>query len=345
MKKILTLALALTTILGVGGCSKPKEKLYIYTWAEYIEPGLITEFEKTHDCEVIVDTFDSNESMHAKIKAGAAGYDTITPSSYMVEILVKEGLLDKLDHSKLPNLKNIDQSYLDKFALDPKMEYSVPYMLSSTGIGYSKSKVTDFKPTWHMFEDSKYSKRMMLFNDMREVMGAALKTLGYSLNTTNPDEINKAKDLVLKWKKNLAKFDSEAYKPSLASGESLLAQGYSGDVLQLQKDSPDVGYAIPAEGTSFACDDWVIPKDAKHKDLAYEFINFIHDPANAAKNMEYVNYWCPNTPAYALLPEELRNDPLLFPPKEVLAKCEIIRDLGEKNALYIKAWDEIKARE
>jgi spermidine/putrescine transport system substrate-binding protein len=258
---------------------------------------------------------------------------------------VLKGLLDRLDHGKLPNLKNIDPEYLAKFALDPKMEYSVPYMLCSTGIGYAKSKVPDFRPTWHMFENAKYSKRMMLFNDMREVLGAALKTLGYSLNSTNPAEITKAKDLVLKWKKNLAKFDSEAYKPSLASGESLLAQGYSGDVLQLAADNQDIGYAIPVEGTSFACDDWVIPKDARHKELAYAFINFIHEPATAAKNMAFVSYWCPNLPAYALLDEELRNDELLFPPKEVLAKCEIIRDLGENNAWYIKAWDEIKARE
>ncbi|MDR2462268.1 MAG: spermidine/putrescine ABC transporter substrate-binding protein, partial [Verrucomicrobiales bacterium] len=313
MKNILTVILALTVTLILSGCNKPKNKLYIYTWAEYIEPGLVAEFEKQHDCEVIIDTFDSNESMHAKLKAGAAGYDLITPSSYMVEILVKENLIDRLDHSLLPNLKNIDAEYLVKFALDPKMEFSVPYMLSSTGIGYSKSKVPDFKPTWHMFENAKYSKRMMLFNDMREVLGAALKTLGYSLNTTNAKEIEQAKELVLKWKKNLAKFDSESYKPSLASGESLLAQGYSGDVLQLTADNDDMGYAIPDEGTSFACDDWIVPREAKHKALAYAFINFIHEPANAAKNMQFVNYWCPNTPAYELLPDDLRNDELLFP--------------------------------
>ncbi|MDR1190956.1 MAG: spermidine/putrescine ABC transporter substrate-binding protein [Verrucomicrobiales bacterium] len=345
MKNILTILLALTVSFIISGCGKTKNKLYIYTWAEYIEPSLVAEFERQHDCEVVIDTFDSNESMHAKVKAGGGGYDLISPSSYMVEILVKENLIDPLDHGFLPNLKNIDPEYLAKFALDPRMEYSVPYMLSSTGIGYSKSKVTDFKPTWHMFENEQYAKRSMLFNDMREVLGAALKTLGYSLNTTDPQEIEQAKELVLKWKKNLAKFDSEAYKPGLASGESLLAQGYSGDVLQLTADHEDIGYAIPEEGTSFACDDWVIPRDARHKDLAYAFINFIHDPANAAKNMEFVNYWCPNVPAYALLPEDLRGDELLFPPKEVLEKCEIIRDLGDQNTLYIKAWDEIKARE
>jgi spermidine/putrescine transport system substrate-binding protein len=339
-----TLATLAAAAFVFAGCAQKKKELFVYTWADYIEPGLVTAFEQQNNCTVVIDTFDSNETMHAKLKAGATGYDVIVPSSYMVEIMAKEGLLQPLDHAKVPNLKNIDPLYLEKFALDPKMEYGIPYMLGSTGIGYVISKVPDFKPTWRMFENPAYAKRMMLFNDMREVLGAALKCLGYSLNSTNPEEISQAKDLVLKWKKNLAKFDSEQYKPGLASAEFLVAQGYSGDVMQIMEENKDIGYAIPEEGTSFACDDLVIPKGAPSPDLAYAFINFVHEPAHAAKNIAYVYYWCPNKPAYDLLEEDVKTDESLFPPEEVLAKCEVIKDLGEANQLYIKAWDEIKAR-
>ncbi|MCB1092075.1 MAG: spermidine/putrescine ABC transporter substrate-binding protein, partial [Verrucomicrobiae bacterium] len=186
--------------------------------------------------------------------------------------------------------------------------------------------------------------RMTLLNDMRETIGAALKFLGYSLNTTNEAELEKARDVVIGWKKNIAKFESDQYDAGIASGEFLLVHGYTGDLFQAQEENENVSIVIPEEGTSIACDDLVIPKDAPNPDLAHAFINFVCDPAVAAENVGFIYYLAPNKDAYPLLDQEIREDPAIFIDRAVLGKSEMIDDLGEEgNAKYIKIWDEIKA--
>ena len=348
MKKIISILLTgLLAVMFSAGSSHSASKpvLHIYTWADYIKPGLVQRFEKEHDCKVVIDTFDSNEAMAAKIKAGATGYDIITPSSYMVSSLFNQGLLQKLNPALLPNIKNVDPDYL-KFALDPKMDHSVPYMLTITGIACLKNKVKDFKPTWAMFERADLKGRMTMLNDMRETIGAALKFLGYSLNTTNVAELNKAKEVLIRWKKNLAKFENEQYKTGLASSEFLLVQGYSGDIMQVQKENKNIEFAVPAEGTSFSCDDLVISKDASQVKLAHQFINYLYEPGVSAENTEFISYLCPNTASYAQLSAELKqNTAIFFLKMQGSSKNEVIRDLGADNAKYIKIWDQIKGAE
>ena len=179
-------------------------------------------------------------------------------------------MLMPLDHDKIPNLRFIDPAYL-KFTMDPVMDYGVPYMVGSTGIGYDGSRVEDFEPSWKMFNNEAYAGRMTLLNDMREAIGAALKLLGYSINSTDEAELAQARDVVIGWKRNIAKFESEQYKNGLVSAEFLLVQGYSGDILQAMDENEDVVYAIPREGTSLASDDMVIPVDAREPDLAHAF--------------------------------------------------------------------------
>ena len=280
--------------------------------------------------------------MYAKIKAGASGYDVITPSSYQVAIMADQGMLLDLDHAQIPNLANVDPEYLT-IAIDSAMTHSVPYMLTNTGIAYLKSKVTDPKPTWAMLDRTDLKGRMTMLNDMRETIGAALKFLGFSLNTTDDAQLAAARDVVIRWKKNLAKFENEQYKGGIASGEFLLVHGYSGDLLQAQSENEDIAFLAPAEGLSIACDDLVILKDSKRVKLAHEFINFLHEPAVAAENSEFISYLCPNAAAYTLLPTEFMNNPAVRLSPEVRAKCEVIRDLGADNAKYTKVWDEIKA--
>ena len=328
----------------IGGCSRNKPVLHIYTWADYIKPELIHRFETEQNCQVIIDTFDSNEAMYAKIKAGAIGYDLITPSSYMVKSMFSQDQLQKLDHSLLPNLQHIDPDYL-KIALDPRMDHSVPYMLTNTGIAYLKSKVRDFQPTWKMFDRVELRGRMTLLNDMRETIGAALKSLGFSINTRNPKELEAARDVVIRWKKNIAKFENEQYKTGLASGEFLLVHGYSGDILQVQKENQDIAFAIPEEGTITSCDDLVIPKAAAQVKLAHLFINFLHEPEAAAENTNMVTYICPNKDSYPKISEAIRNNPAVFMPPALRAKCEVLDELGPDAAKYIKIWDQIKAAE
>jgi spermidine/putrescine transport system substrate-binding protein len=337
--RIIALAAAAATL---AGCGQARKTLHLYTWADYIKPELVQRFEQENRCQVVIDPFDSNESMYAKLKAGATGYDVIVPSSYMVKIMQAQGLLQPLQRDRLPNLANVDPESL-KGAADAKMEHSVPYMLSYTGVAYLKSRVSDFEPTWAMFERESIRSRATMLNDMREVIGAALKFLGYSLNTVNEQELAAARDVVIRWKKNLAKFENEQYKTGLASGEFLMVHGYSGDILQVQAENPDIAFCLPKEGFSVACDDLVIPKDAKEVALAHAFINFLHDPKVAAENTEFIQYLCPNTPSYALLSEESRANPAIFPSPEVRARGEVIEDLGDNNAKYVKIWDEIKA--
>ncbi len=324
------------------GCRRQTPELKIYTWADYFKPELLQRFEKEHGCKIVIDTFESNESMYAKIKAGATGYDLLTPSSYFVKIMNNQGYLQVMDHSQLPNLKHVDTDYL-KIAMDPKMEHSVPYMLTNTGIAYLKSKVQNFTPSWTMFNQAALKGRMTMLNDMRETLGAALKSLGYSLNSRDDRELAAARDVVIAWKKNLAKFESEQYKGGLASGEFLLVHGFSGDLLQVQKENADIQFVIPAEGTSISCDDLVILKNAKEAKLAHAFINFIHDPEVAAENTNFLSYVCPNQTSYPKVNAELRNNPAVFLAPQVKAKCEVIDDLGADTAKYNKMWDQIKA--
>jgi spermidine/putrescine transport system substrate-binding protein len=325
-----------------GGGSKSPSVLHVYTWSDYIKPELITRFEAENDCKVVIDTFDSNEAMYAKLKAGATGYDVITPTSYMVSLMKSQDMILPLDQAQLPNLVHVDPDYL-AIAIDKTMAYSAPYMLTNTGIAYLKSKVAGFEPTWAMFNRADLKGRMVMLNDMRETIGGALKFLGYSLNSVNPDELAKAKDVVLGWKENLAKFENEQYKTGIASGEFLLVHGYSGDILQVQTENDDIAFAMPREGGVISCDDLVIAKSAKEVKLAHAFINFLHDPEVAAQNSDFIQYLCPNKDAYPLLSEEIRSNEGIFLAPEIKAKCEVLADLGADNALYVKVWDEIKS--
>ena len=336
------LACAALLALASAGCQKKVADLHIYTWADYFKPELLQRFERENHCRLVIDTFDSNESMYARLKAGATGYDLLTPSTYMVGVLQAQGLLHPLDPALLPNRRNVDPEYL-KLSLDPQMAHSVPYMLVKTGLAYKKSRVKDPVASWAMLDRADLKGRITLLDDMRETIGAALKSLGYSLNSTDERQLAAARDVVLRWKRNAAKFENEQYKSGIASGEFLLVQGYSGDILQVQAENPDVGFVIPQEGTSLACDELVIPKAAKQVALAHAFINFIHDPDVAAENTVFLSYLCPNKAAYAKLPQALRQNPAVFIDPAVAAKSEVIRDLGADNARYVKVWDEVKA--
>ena len=346
MKKAIGKSLGTGLLLAVlaAGCGPKKPVLHIYTWSDYVKPELVTRFEQENGCRVVIDTFDSNEAMYAKLKAGATGYDLLFPSSYMVKIMNEQGMLQKLNPEWLPNRKNIDPAYL-AMAVDKEMEHSVPYTATITCLGYLGSRVENPEPTWAMLDREDLKGRMTMLNDYRETIGSALKFLGYSLNTLDDAQLAEAKAVVLRWKKNLAKFENEQYKTGLASGEFLLTHGYSGDLMLVQSENEDIEIVVPREGTALSFDDMVIPATAQQTELAHRFINFILEPQVAAELTEYIYFLCPNEPSYALLGDEIREDPILFPPPEVVAKLEMIQDLGEGNVKYTQLWDEIKAGE
>jgi len=337
-----SVAVIAAALLAAAGCGGSKPVLSVYTWSDYIKPEIVRRFEREQGCRVVLDTFESNEAMYAKLKAGASGYDVLTPSSYMVSLMHDQGMLLRLDHGLLPNLAHVDPDYL-KIAVDRTMDHSVPYMLVISGIAYLEGRVKDVVPSWRMFGRADLKGRVTMFNDMRETIGAALKALGYSINTTSETELAEAERLLLEWKANLAKFENEQYKIGLASGEFLLVHAWNGDVFQVRKENPDVRFFVPEEGTIISCDDLVIPADAKETRLAHAFIDLLHDPAVAAENTEFIYYLCPNKDSYPLLSPEIRNNPGIFLKPEIQAKSETIANIGAANALYIKVWDRLTA--
>jgi spermidine/putrescine transport system substrate-binding protein len=318
-----------------------KETLHVFTWADYVSPECIESFEEKHDCRVVIDTFDSNESLYAKLKAGASGYDVLFPTAYMIQVMHQEGMLADLDHSKLPNLKNIDSSVLDK-VIDKTMTHSVPYTLAYAVVAYRKDKITEPKPSWNLFENPAAAQRMTLFDDMRETIGAALKSLGYSINTRNDAELAQAQEVLLRWKKNAAKLDNEGYKSGLDSGEFILVHGYSGDLFQVAQENDKIGILIPEEGVTMGCDEMVIPKSGPQKELAHAFINHLLDPDIAAENMQWMGYLCPNVEALKKVNPAFLQNPAVIIPEAIRAKSEVIQDLGPDLAKYSKVWDAVK---
>lgn len=343
--------LALTAAAGVfaaslaASCGKSKPTLHVFIWSDYLSDEVVADFEKKFNCSVVQDIFDSNEMLEAKLKAGASDYDIVVPSSYAAGKMYQQGMIQKLDRERLaPTFKNLDAMVVKKFP-ETALEYSVPYMMSYTGLAYLKSKVKDFEPSWKMLGRTDLRKRMTLLNDYREVIGSALKFLGYSANTTNEAELNAAAAKVLEWKANAAKFDNEQYKVGIASGEYYLVQGYVGDLLQVQEENDDIEIVIPREGTQLSIDSLAIPTGAKNVDLAYDFINFVHEPENAAKNTEAVLYLCPNKPSYELLPEEIRSNGSVFPDEETLQRSELLHDVDAAQPIYNRLWETIKGKD
>ena len=340
-----------------AGCKVPAGgELHIYTWSDYIAPEVIAGFENGLGVKVVVDTFDSNEAMYAKLKAGGTGYDIMMPSSYQIGQMAKDGMIDKLDHSKCPNVKrNFDVSYSSQ-VVDPSFAYSAPYSVTYTGFMYLKDKIPQGvdPESWSVLGVAALKGRITLLDDIREVIGAGLMSLGYSINSTSPKEIGEAVAQVLKWRGNIRKFDSESYKTEVPGGATWLGLGYSTDATQVivgdeESGAPardDIGFALPKEGFTIAFDEMVIAKDAKRKDLAYAFINYIYDGEVAKVNMEYICGPNPVKPGIEALDPEYRS--LIIIDKEKTARGQVLRGFSDRPdvmELYNKAWDKIKATE
>lgn len=325
--------------LSLFSCSPSEQKtLFIFTWSQFFDPELIEEFEKKYHCHVVLDTFDSNESMYAKLKLGSSRYDIILPSNYYLDLLQNQGMIRPLDKKAIPNIVHLDP----KFFTDKEPLYAIPLIVSFSGIAYRKDRLKNLEPSWGVFSEKKLAGRMTMLNDIREALGAALKFLGYSVNSRNPKEIEEAGDLLIQWKQNLAKFESEQYKNGIATAEFLVVQGYSIDIMQIREEDKNVDFLFPKEGALLSIDSMVMPKGAQNIELALEFINFMLEPKNAAKNMNYNKSLFPVKPAYDLLDPELKGNPILFPDKKTLDKMELIEDLQEDIKLYYDAWERVK---
>lgn len=340
MKKYCLILICMMALLYVSGCSDTREKLYIYNWTIYTPDEVIKGFEEKFNVDVIYDEFASNEEMFAKLKAGGSGYDITFPSADYVSIMIKEGMIEKIDKSLVPNFKNIDPELLRSIEYDKNCEYSVPYFKGASGIAVNKKFVKDYKKDMSIFLNPEYKGRMILLDDMREVMGFALKANGFSVNTINPDELEIAKNLILKWRDNILKFDAESYGKGFASGEYWVVQGYEEGIFQELEDSAkaDVDFFIPTTGGPLYIDAMVILKDSKNKELAHKFINYIHEPEVYAKFVDTFGFPCFNIPA-----RSIRTGKPVYT-EDDLKNCELKLDLGENLEMYNKIWEEIKVQ-
>ncbi len=329
--------------LFAGSCQRSSlPELHIFIWSDYIKPEVIEQFETKYHCRIVMDTFDSNEAMYAKIKLGVSDYDVVFPSNYYLDLMIQQGMLQKIDPMKIPNSRNIDARYLQGIDKDT-LNYAIPYLISHTGIAYRRDKVKDFISSWNIFNRKALKGRMTMLNDMREAFGASLITLGFSVNTVHLAEINQAAELLIQWKRNLAKFESEQYKNGIASAEYLVVQAYAGDILQVMQENNEVAFDYPKEGSMMSIDYAVIPKEAQQAELAHAFVNFLLEPEVAAENMLFTLYLSPSIPAYEKLPPELKNNTIFFPPEDVLKNAELIKNVGDAIRFYNKAWDRVKA--
>jgi len=331
------IALAALAAAAFTGCSR-KEKLFIYNWTYYTPDSVIEKFEKEYNVRVVYDEFASNEDMFAKLMAGGSGYDIIFPTGDYVSILIKQNMLEKIDHSKLSNMGNIDPLVLQKATYDPYMEYSVPYYYGAAGVIVNTAKVPDFEESWSIFSREDLRNRMTMLDDMREVMGDALAYLGYSVNTIDPYQINAAKDLINhSWKPNLVKFDAEAFGKGYANGDFWVVQGYAevvfeeiADNAQLMKDTY---YFVPREGGPAYLDSMCILKGAKNIDLAHKFIDFIHRPEIYAEFADIFGF-----PATANIPARELKTGVSWYTEEDLVNTELKDDLGPALDLYNDVW-------
>lgn len=335
-------AIAAIASIAMCGCDEDKPVLYVYNWAEYIDPDYIDKFEKDNNCKVEVDVFDSNETAFAKLMGGATGYDIMLPSSYFIEPFKNAGLIEKLDMSKLPNVaKNFDKRFDEHDG--NALVWHVPYAFSLVGILYRKDKTT--KPEkWDDMFQPKNAGRICIMNDIREVIGIALRTIGESANTTNKDAIAKAIEVARRWKSKASKMDSESYRTGLPAGEFYVAMSYLSDALQLVVEHPStIGFVIPEEGVISSLDVFTILKSSKNKDLAYKFIDGLYDPKTAAKNDESICAPCSVIGVEEHLSEKYKNVPGAIVTDEMFKHCEPILDIGDGLEIFSEAWDKIKA--
>ena len=315
-------------------------RLRLYTWTDYFAPALIAAFEGAESCKVEIETFSSNEELFANLDSGQFKYDLLTPSSYMASSLHRMKKLQPLDLKRIPNAKNLEQQYLATCA-DERMEYSVPFEFSVSGIGFVPEHYKPESNAWTSFQSVKVARRYTLLDDMREVIGAALKSIGKSVNSREPVELEAAKKVAAEWLKGSRRFDSDTYRFNLIAGEDLIAHGYSGDFIADKVRNNKLGFFIPEEGAPMACDDFCVPADCSNAELSHKFIDYFCNPKVAAENMKWSGFRAPVTGARDLLPVQLRSNEVLFPSKEHLARCEVLRDVGDALKHLEKIWIEL----
>lgn len=308
--------------------------LTIFNWGDYIDADLVDKFEQETGIKVIYETFDSNEAMMTKIEQGGTAYDIAVPSEYAIEKMKEEDLLLPVDHSKIPNLKYIDQRFMD-LPFEPGNEYSIPYFWGTVGILYNTDILGDKKITsWNDLWDPELKNQILLIDGAREVMGMGLNSLHYSLNEKNRDHLVEAKEKLDRLTPNIKAIVGDEIRMLMENDEAGIGVVWSGTAQELMWEKDNLEYVLPEEGSNLWFDNMVIPKTAKNPEAAHQFMNFILDPENAAQNTEYVGYSTPNKEALKYMDEETISDERFYPDEEMTARLEVYENLGKRMLAY-----------
>ena len=320
-----------------------RDQLYIYTWTQYTDEELLRTFSTQTGIKVLADVYDSNDVMLAKLQAGGGGaYSVIYPSDYIVRKMVDKGLLTEINHDRLIGLDNLFPRFQNP-TYDPHNRYSIPFAWGTTGLIYNSEKLKTPPEDWDYLwqNQEQLSKRMTLLNDVREVMGAVLRMLGYSYNSQNENEIKQAYEKLKILKGAIAAFDTDAWRNQIVAGDLLLAMCYSADGVKITQEYPKFKYVIPKSGSSLWTDTIVIPKSAPNPDGAYAWFNFILRSEVSAQITQRLSIATPNRSGFEELPKKIQNNSNLFPPESLLQKCERIAPLGKIEEVYERYWTEL----
>ena len=333
---LLSLALVLCPLFALA-----QETISVYNWGDYIEPEVLTLFEQETGIKVIYETFETNEDMYAKIAMGGSSYDVIIPSDYMIERMIQENLLQKVNWENIPNVANIDPRFMNE-SYDPNSEYSVPYTWGTMGILYNTEMVDEAPTSWETLMDPTYTMDMLMLNSPRDTLAIALVMTGHDLNSTDPADLEDAKNLLIEQKPMVLAYVVDEVKDKMIAGEAAVAMVCSGDATFCMSESDELDYVIPEEGSNIFFDSICIPANARNVSGAEKFIDFLCRGDIAAMNYEYVGYAIPNTAAIDIIgADEYNASTVNNPPQEVLDKCEVFNYLGDETKLYDQIWTEI----
>lgn len=343
MKPLFKPLMILAIVLLAAIQAQAAEKIYVYNWTEYLPESVLAQFTKETGIEVVYTTYDSNETMYAKLKLiKKNGYDVAVPSTYFVSKMGREGMLMKLESTLLPNMKNLDPELLNK-DYDPNNNYSIPYMWGSTGIAVNtdeipKEQITSWKDLWK----PEFKEKLLLQDDLREVFHMALRIKGFSGNTTDPREIEQAYLLLKDLMPNVLLFNSDSPRLPFLAGEVSIGMIWNGEAWMAREENPAIQYVYPKEGASFWVDSFVIPQGARNPKGAHAFINFMMTPEVAKACVEEYGYPTPVKPAIALLDPNISSNRTIFPDTKVIKQGEFQNDVGQAIEIYQKYWEKLR---
>lgn len=348
-KKRLAFIILLSAAVFLMGCKNQKEDeeiLTILNYGKYFDPNALEQFEKETGIKVKYEEYESPEEMYTKYKAGSIDYDLLCTSDYMIQKLIEENEALPINYENTPEYKNIDKKIIEASAsFDPKHMYTIPYFYGTVGILYNTKEVTASETdSWNILWNKKYNGKIIMENSVRDCFLVPLKQMGYSLNTTDPEELDEALTMLKEQKPLVYAYFVDETGDEMAAGNASLAVVYSGEAAYAQSLSDELAYNVPKEGSNLWIDAWFIPKTCKNKQNAEKFLDFLCRKDIAEINFDYVYYATPNTAVFDSLDEETKQDKTIFPDSSIIENCETFTNLDtEATNLYNQLWKELKS--